>query len=490
ITFSYLFYSEQLQFMEFTFNLEYFIRHQVSNLDFSPQEFLESVHELVDLPQEVMNSPYNVVNSYQGLANSFQDLMYSSQEVLCDIMHDKICNEMRNRTYNEVYDEVHDEMCDEMHNGTYDEVHDEMHDEMHEIHKGQDLVGINGLLPHINKAIVFTIDDTFPNWPIAEHYIAEYGCSKKLNCNWKVNLSFATGVVHITHFNDNHVEHQLSPDTKIFAPVNRRFSDDCCEEIRHLAVNGRCDLSTIRSLLSVKYPDQLFLTRDLANVVAQLRREHNVERSEASQLLKQLYEFREKNPNWYIESLVMGQLKKATGIFSRILMADKNLSMKYVVAYDLPDTKHLFCLYHLSQNLSKNLCSKLGRQYANFIKDFYSTRNSLNESVFEAKLTNLLNNYSATSSYLQKLFLSKESWACAHTFKIFTGGMQSTQRVEELNNHIKTAINSSSTLLQVMETIHQHIERESLSQRFNSWSQDQINYNDNLVLQTVFPQVV
>ncbi|CAG8802591.1 5862_t:CDS:1, partial [Racocetra fulgida] len=159
-----LFYSKQLRFMEFTFNSEHFMRHQVSNLYPSPQEFLESVHELVDLPQKVMNSP----------SNSFQELIDSPQETLCD----ETCDEMR--------DEMRDEMCDETYNGTYDEVHDETydgvhdetHDEVHETHKGQDLVGINGALPHINKAIVFAIDDTFPNWSIAEHYVAEYGRQK------------------------------------------------------------------------------------------------------------------------------------------------------------------------------------------------------------------------------------------------------------------------------------------------------------------------
>ncbi|CAG8716706.1 14267_t:CDS:1, partial [Racocetra fulgida] len=40
-----------------------------------------------------------------------------------------------------------------------------------ETHKRQNLVGINGLLPHINKTIVFSIGDTFPNWPIAKHYV-------------------------------------------------------------------------------------------------------------------------------------------------------------------------------------------------------------------------------------------------------------------------------------------------------------------------------
>ncbi|CAG8838410.1 6836_t:CDS:2, partial [Cetraspora pellucida] len=93
--------------------------------------------------------------------------------------------------------------------------------------------------------------------------------SKKINCDWKVNLSSATSMICITSFNDHYVEHQLSPDTNIFAPVNHQFSDDCREEIRHLVVN-----------------------------------EHKVEENDASRLLSQLHEYREKDSNWYIESLI------------------------------------------------------------------------------------------------------------------------------------------------------------------------------------------
>ncbi|CAG8639679.1 11574_t:CDS:2, partial [Racocetra fulgida] len=280
-------------------NSEQFMKYQALGLNPFPQELLDSAHELAD--------------SFQESVDSSQEIVDLSQELL------------------------HDET---------DETH-----ETYETHKGQDLFMINGSLPHINKLIVFAVDDTFPKWPIAEHYIDEYGrqkgfiaikirsktdhngrllnlyykCefgrtyqpkktnnlqnqhnkgSKKLNCDWKVNLPFATGVVRITSFNDHHVEHQLLPDTEIFAPKNRWFSDECREEIRHLVVNGRCDLAMIRSLISVKYPDQLFLTRDLANVVAQLQQEHKVEGNDASQLLKLLYEYKEKDPDWYIEPLI------------------------------------------------------------------------------------------------------------------------------------------------------------------------------------------
>ncbi|CAG8737788.1 15111_t:CDS:2, partial [Cetraspora pellucida] len=108
-------------------------------------------------------------------------------------------------------------------------------------------------------------------------------------------------------------------------------------------------------------------------------------------------------PDETIESFrwVIGQLKKATGVSPRVLMTDEDLAMKYVAAYDLSNTKHLFCLYHLSQNILKNLRSKL-----------------------------------------------------------------------------------------VMEAIQQHIEHENFNEQFNLWSQERINYNDNIVLRFVFSEII
>ncbi|CAG8713217.1 18279_t:CDS:2, partial [Racocetra fulgida] len=139
--------------------------------------------------------------------------------------------------------------------------------------------------------------------------------SKKLNCDWQLNLLSAMGLIRITSFCNHHIEHQLSPDTMIFAPVNCHFSNECHEDIRHLVVNSRCDLSTIRSLVSAKYSDQLFLTCDLANIVTQLRREHHIEGNDASRLLTLLYEYKEADPNWYIKPLIDPVSSRLRGIF-------------------------------------------------------------------------------------------------------------------------------------------------------------------------------
>ncbi|CAG8811241.1 11436_t:CDS:1, partial [Racocetra fulgida] len=116
-----------------------------------------------------LNFSRELLDSAQELMDSSQELLESSQELV-----ETFPDEERDETHDETHDEAHDEA----HGEAYDEAHDETFDEVHEVHKGQDLVGINGPLPHINKPIVFAIDDTFPNWPIAEHYVTQYGRQK------------------------------------------------------------------------------------------------------------------------------------------------------------------------------------------------------------------------------------------------------------------------------------------------------------------------
>ncbi|CAG8809271.1 20401_t:CDS:1, partial [Gigaspora rosea] len=81
------------------------------------QELVNSSQKLIDLPQELVNSSQKLIDLPQELVESPQELVN------------------------------------------------------YEIYKEQELVGVNGLLLQINKTIVFAINNTFYNWPIAEHYV-------------------------------------------------------------------------------------------------------------------------------------------------------------------------------------------------------------------------------------------------------------------------------------------------------------------------------
>jgi hypothetical protein len=52
-------------------------------------------------------------------------------------------------------------------------------------------------------------------------------------------------------------------------------------EIEHAVVYGRCDAYTIRNLLQLLFPEQLFFTQDLSNAIQKIKRDKRVIGSKA-----------------------------------------------------------------------------------------------------------------------------------------------------------------------------------------------------------------
>src|SRR5438046_101888 len=101
--------------------------------------------------------------------------------------------------------------------------------------------------------------------------------------------------------------------------------------------------------------------------------------------------------------------------------------MDAAIPLQFPDSYHTHCIYHIGQNLPKNLKAKLGSLYNDFIVKFYKCRNSLSESLFFSRLINLLENFPLAKNYLLRvLWLSHKSWACCYLKQIFTAGIEST----------------------------------------------------------------
>ena len=63
----------------------------------------------------------------------------------------------------------------------------------------------------------------------------------------------------------------------------------------------------------------------------------------------------------------------------------------------------MHCIYHINQNLYKNLSGSLGENYSQFLNEFYTARNSLSQERFEYLFLNLIEKYENISSYLNKL---------------------------------------------------------------------------------------
>src|SRR5438105_15680319 len=76
------------------------------------------------------------------------------------------------------------------------------------------------------------------------------------------------------------------------------------------------------------------------------------------------------------------------------------------------NTYSVHCIFHISENLPKNLKSKLHDQYKNFVHDFFFCCNSLCEEGFYERWARLTEKYSTVKDYLMRvLYPSRQAWA-------------------------------------------------------------------------------
>jgi transposase-like protein len=131
------------------------------------------------------------------------------------------------------------------------------------------------------------------------------------------------------------------------------------------------------------------------------------------------------------------------------------------VSHVFPTTPHFYCLFHIWQNITKHLKSKLGSEFLSFSKAFYLCRNTLSIELFEQRWEAMMNAFPETHSYMTRvLYTCRSSWARSYAPFQFNGGIQSTQSVESFNAVIKKAVNSASTLCEVEKAINKKHEDE------------------------------
>ncbi|RHZ86139.1 hypothetical protein Glove_54g116 [Diversispora epigaea] len=98
--------------------------------------------------------------------------------------------------------------------------------------------------------------------------------------------------------------------------------------------------------------------------------------------------------------------------------ADAAIGQIYISTYQI------HCIFHISENLPKNLKSKL--------------------ELFYKRWSNLTEKYSNAKDYLMRaLYPNRQAWARTFTSKIFMAGIQTTSRVESLNNIIKRELKAN-----------------------------------------------
>lgn len=107
----------------------------------------------------------------------------------------------------------------------------------------------------------------------------------------------------------------------------------------------------------------------------------------------------------------MGVIIQTLGIYPLVMITDADPAIDAAIAQIYPLTKHLHCIWHIGQNLPKNLKGKLREDYETFAKNFFQFWNKLNIETFECEYAKLIENYPTAKSYLERLYKSKSSWA-------------------------------------------------------------------------------
>src|ERR1044072_7103922 len=180
---------------------------------------------------------------------------------------------------------------------------------------------------------------------------------------------------------------------------------------------------------------------------------------------------------------------EACEVLPLTFVTDGDPAMIATASVVFPKTHHMQCLFHIYQNLPKNLRSCLGSLYQEFLKDFKEVQRAYCESVFERRSQDLAERYAAGGKYITILLNRKHTWIKCFTSRHFTAGTQSTQCVESENALIQKAVQSSFSLLQVQESLEHRLEFESINNRYSIWKASTLQYTQPFVIQTFFSSI-
>ena len=160
---------------------------------------------------------------------------------------------------------------------------------------------------------------------------------------------------------------------------------------------------------------------------------------------------------WILQCLV----KATNNVVPKSIWTDSEPGLINAISQVFPTTPHFYCLYHIWQNVIKNLKAKLGSKFHLFSKAFYLCRNTLSTELFEQHWNSMIREFPECERYMTRaLYANQISWAKAYTPFQFNGGIQSTQGVESFNAIIKRAVNSASTLCDVEKAIDKRHQEE------------------------------
>lgn len=148
-----------------------------------------------------------------------------------------------------------------------------------------------------------------------------------------------------------------------------------------------------------------------------------------------------------------------------VIASDRHASLIRAVAVVMPLTRHVYCLHHLSGNVSTNVRNSLGSDFANFNRDFWATYRAVSPDEFQRLYDHLVARYPAARQYLdEELYPCREQWAWAWISFIFTGGIRTNGRCEVENRITKCIGGPKKTLFQLFNGLNERTDGQSVQE--------------------------
>ncbi|GBC53877.1 protein FAR1-RELATED SEQUENCE 5-like [Rhizophagus irregularis DAOM 181602=DAOM 197198] len=164
-------------------------------------------------------------------------------------------------------------------------------------------------------------------------------------------------------------------------------------------------------------------------------------------------------------------LESVDNVSPKVIFTDGDPAVIAAIRVIYPQTQHLLCIYHIVENVKKKAKSKLhGDSVKKFVEDFYHMRNSYSQEEFELRYQNMLIRYELCHFYFEnKLYPNRTAWARYSITKIFTAGVESTQRVEPINGVLKKHVDRGTLLKELVIAIECKLEKEASYTRIKDY---------------------
>ena len=164
--------------------------------------------------------------------------------------------------------------------------------------------------------------------------------------------------------------------------------------------------------------------------------------------------------------------KDAFRVVPAVIFTDSDTAMKAAIASAFPGAKHLLCVWHLSKNMFTHIKAACGNNDAlwkRMVSAWWlitKQTDASSRAVFDAEwaaLAAILSESTVTGksmesarAWLDRMAEERERWAYRWTWRLFTMGIHSTQRIESLHSHIMGYLRASTLLVELLVKLELH----------------------------------